>query len=134
MANGTIAFDTLQTSGQISGTAKSLDTDYVVSGSAKSWVFTSDKTAYTVSDSLNISGTTDNAVGNPEFNFTNTFSSVNIAGAFDGGYNRVVGNETTYGGITSSSYATRLITTTSSVSDLASTASGMGGIFMGDLA
>ncbi len=28
MANGTIAFDTLQTSGQITGTAKSVDTDY----------------------------------------------------------------------------------------------------------
>jgi len=34
MANGTIAFDTLSTSGQISGTAKSLDTDFVVNGSA----------------------------------------------------------------------------------------------------
>ena len=36
MANGTIAFDTLQTSGQITGTAKSVDTDYVVNGSANS--------------------------------------------------------------------------------------------------
>ena len=38
MANGTIAFDTLQTSGQITSTAKSLDTDFVVSGSAKAWL------------------------------------------------------------------------------------------------
>ena len=38
MANGTIAFDTLSTSGQITGTAKSVDTDYVVNGSAKAWV------------------------------------------------------------------------------------------------
>ena len=37
MANGTIAFDTLSTSGQITGTAKSVDTDYVVNGSAKVW-------------------------------------------------------------------------------------------------
>ena len=37
MANGTIAFDTLSTSGQITGTAKSVDTDYVVSGGAKTW-------------------------------------------------------------------------------------------------
>ena len=37
MANGTIAFDTLSTSGQITGTAKSLDTDYVVNGSSKAW-------------------------------------------------------------------------------------------------
>ena len=29
MANGTIAFDTLSTSGQITGTAKSVDTDYL---------------------------------------------------------------------------------------------------------
>jgi hypothetical protein len=35
MANGTIAFDTLSTSGQISGTAKSVDTDYLAYGSAK---------------------------------------------------------------------------------------------------
>ena len=37
MANGTIAFDTLSTSGQITGTAKSVDTDYLASGSAKAW-------------------------------------------------------------------------------------------------
>ena len=37
MANGTIAFDTLSTSGQISGTAVSVDTDYLAYGSAKVW-------------------------------------------------------------------------------------------------
>jgi hypothetical protein len=30
MANGTIAFDTLTTSGQIDGTARSIDTDYLL--------------------------------------------------------------------------------------------------------
>jgi hypothetical protein len=30
MANGTIAFDTLSTSGQIDGTARSIDTDYLL--------------------------------------------------------------------------------------------------------
>ena len=35
MANGTIAFDTLQTSGQIDGTARSIDTDYLLNGSGK---------------------------------------------------------------------------------------------------
>ena len=35
MANGTIAFDTLQTSGQITGTAKSVDTDYIATGVPK---------------------------------------------------------------------------------------------------
>ena len=40
MANGTIAFDTLSTSGQITGTAKSLDTDYFSKCHSKScrWV------------------------------------------------------------------------------------------------
>ena len=38
MANGTIAFDTLSTSGQISGTARSVDTEYIVKGSAKFFV------------------------------------------------------------------------------------------------
>ena len=37
MANRTIAFDTLQTSGQITGTAKSVDTDYLASG-IKVWI------------------------------------------------------------------------------------------------
>ena len=37
MANGTIAFDTLQTSGQIDGTARSIDTDYLLMGTNKAW-------------------------------------------------------------------------------------------------
>ncbi len=69
MANGTIAFDTLSTSGQISGTAKSLDTDYVVNGSAKAWVNHTDAAAIT--DSLNIASGTDNATGNYDLTFTN---------------------------------------------------------------
>ena len=69
MANGTIAFDTLSTSGQITGTAKSLDTDYVVNGSAKSWVNHTDAAAIT--DSLNIASGTDNATGNYDLTFTN---------------------------------------------------------------
>ena len=57
MANGTIAFDTLQTSGQITGTAKSVDTDYVVNGSAKAWNFING--SFAVQDSLNVSSCTD---------------------------------------------------------------------------
>ena len=63
MANGTIAFDTLQTSGQITGTAKSLDTDYVVNGSAKVWINYQQDSSYTVHDSLNISSVTDVSAG-----------------------------------------------------------------------
>ena len=73
MANGTIAFDTLQTSGQITGTAKSLDTDYVVNGSAKAWVY-GDSTA-ALEDSFNISTGTDNGTGDYTYTLSNAFVS-----------------------------------------------------------
>ena len=85
MANGTIAFDTLQTSGQITGTAKSLDTDYVVNGSAKCWI-NYDATAssdYT-RDSFNVASTTDNAVGEHDVSFSNVMANVNHAGVTNG--------------------------------------------------
>jgi len=77
MANGTIAFDTLQTSGQITGTAKSVDTDYVVSGSAKSWV-NYDAISQVTHGSFNQSSLTDNGTGD----FTTTYSN-NLSGAED---------------------------------------------------
>ena len=77
MANGTIAFDTLSTSGQITGTAKSLDTDYVVNGSAKSWINQDDQT--TINDSLNVGSLTDVATGRGGVNFTNVMSNANFA-------------------------------------------------------
>ena len=70
MANGTIAFDTLQTSGQITGTAKSVDTDYVVNGSAK-MVINYDQIADTIRSSLNVSSVSDDATGQ----FTITFAA-----------------------------------------------------------
>ncbi len=74
MANGTIAFDTLQTSGQISGTAKSLDTDYVVNGSGKVWS-NIDQTGQSVRDSFNSSGVTDNGIGRSEVAFSNNMNN-----------------------------------------------------------
>jgi hypothetical protein len=71
MANGTIAFDTLQTSGQITGTAKSVDTDYVVNGSAKVWTQTDGTGTVSTRDSFNLSSLTDNATGD----YTQTFSN-----------------------------------------------------------
>ena len=63
MANGTIAFDTLQTSGQISGTAKSVDTDYLASGICTCWIlFNQDTPAIT--DSFNVASVEDNSTGN----------------------------------------------------------------------
>ena len=78
MANGTIAFDTLQTSGQITGTAKSLDTDYVVSGSGK--VFSSlahESGTPTAKETLNVASYTDNGTGNVTVNYTNNMGVAN---------------------------------------------------------
>jgi len=87
MANGTIAFDTLQTSGQITGTAKSVDTDYVVNGSAKSWIHYKTSTSTTIfTPSLNITSVTDNGTGNTTITMTNAFDSTtsyNTVGADD---------------------------------------------------
>ena len=63
MANGTIAFDTLSTSGQISGTAKSVDTDYLASGSAKCWIQFNGSGTIATNDSFNVSGITDRGTG-----------------------------------------------------------------------
>ena len=79
MANGTIAFDTLQTSGQITGTAKSVDTDYVVNGSAKAWM---KLIPNTIKDSLNTSSIDDNGTGDFDQNFTNNFSTNNYSATF----------------------------------------------------
>jgi len=70
MANGTIAFDTLSTSGQISGTAKSVDSDYLASGSAKAWINLS-MSGGSITDSFSFSSITDVAVGR----FTCTMST-----------------------------------------------------------
>jgi len=74
MANGTIAFDTLSTSGQISGTAKSVDTDYLASGSAKHWA-RYDQTADTLHSSLNTSSIEDTSTGKITANISSAFSS-----------------------------------------------------------
>ncbi len=74
MANGTIAFDTLSTSGQITGTAKSLDTDYVVSGTAKAWANFNSTGTLSIRASVNIASITDNNVGHYTANFTNSMS------------------------------------------------------------
>lgn len=72
MANGTIAFDTLQTSGQITGTARSVDTDYLLNGSAKTTVAASD--AAVLLDSLNVSSGEDEGTGDYKYNLTAAFS------------------------------------------------------------
>ena len=85
MANGTIAFDTLSTSGQIDGTARSIDTDYLLNGSAKCWI-NYDATAssdYT-RDSFNVASTTDQATGAHDIAFSNNMGNINYAGMTNG--------------------------------------------------
>tara|TARA_R100001509_G_scaffold156863_1_gene120491 strand:- start:32 stop:424 length:393 start_codon:yes stop_codon:yes gene_type:complete len=72
MANGTIAFDTLQTSGQITGTAKSVDTDFVVNGSAKAWVGLD---SGSIEDSFNLASMTDNDTADYTSTFSNSMSN-----------------------------------------------------------
>ena len=62
MAFGTIAIDTLSTSGQISGTAKTVDSDYLASGSARAWINLS-MSGGSITDSFSFSSVTDVAVG-----------------------------------------------------------------------
>ena len=85
MANGTIAFDTLSTSGQIDGTARSIDTDYLLNGSAKCWI-NYDATAssdYT-RDSFNVSSTSDNNTGEHDVSFSNVMGNVNFTSVTNG--------------------------------------------------
>ena len=90
MANGTIAFDTLSTSGQITGTAKSLDTDYVVNGVNKIWVDLDGTGTIAIDDSLNCTSATDNNTGNYTVTFTNSMNSATYSGAAMGANRRVV--------------------------------------------
>ena len=67
MALGKIKADTLEPS-----TAGSLDTQYVVRGSAKVWLRSTD--AAVLTQSFNVSSGTDNAAGNYTYAFTNSFN------------------------------------------------------------
>ena len=78
MANGTIAFDTLSTSGQISGTAVSVDTDYLAYGSAKVWYDTS-ADGTTINDSFNVTSMADTATGRQTITIASDMGSANYA-------------------------------------------------------
>ena len=82
MANGTIAFDTLQTSGQITSTAKSLDTDYVVSGVPKQRI--SFTMVGTINSSLNTTSITDEGTGIFKMTMDNPMSDTSFSVATSG--------------------------------------------------
>ena len=67
---GKIIADTLEHS-----TAGSLDTQYVVNGSAKAWSESVTSGTQTVNDSLNVSSITDDGTGLSTLTWTNAFTS-----------------------------------------------------------
>ena len=80
MANGTIAFDTLQTSGQIESraTGLSIDTDYLVHGSNKAWTnIQYNSSAPEILDSLNASSVADTTTGEYTVTLSNNMANSN---------------------------------------------------------
>tara|TARA_R100001377_G_scaffold23041_1_gene12439 strand:- start:248 stop:649 length:402 start_codon:yes stop_codon:yes gene_type:complete len=77
MANGTIAFDTLSTSGQISGTAVSVDADYLAYGSAKMWINFNGKSTIAIRDSFNNTSITDDGTGSYTITINNDMANAN---------------------------------------------------------
>ena len=72
---GKIVADALEHS-----TAGSLDTQYVVNGSAKAWsTFNASSGTPTNLDNLNVSSLTDTATGQTTLNFTNSFTNTSYA-------------------------------------------------------
>jgi hypothetical protein len=89
MANGTIAFDTLQTSGQITGTAKSVDTDFLASSIPKAFVGLTGTGTIAIKKSLNITSITDSGTGNYTVTINNDFEDANYT--FIGGVSWTIG-------------------------------------------
>jgi len=90
MANGKIKADTLEHS-----TAGSLDTKFVVNGSAKQFLVAS-YGDFSIGTSLNASSVTDRGTGLGTVNATNAFSSVNRAGASQASYQNNSDGATNY--------------------------------------
>ena len=74
-------------------TAGSLDTSYVVNGSAKSWVNWNGTGTVAIRDSLNVSSIDDNGVGQYDVNYSNLFAiagyCATTAGAGGSGFSGV---------------------------------------------
>ena len=78
MANGTIAFDTLQTSDSLNtSTTKSIDTSYMFNGVVKAWCSFTSLTTTALSDSFNIGSITDNGTGDTSLTLATPFGNIN---------------------------------------------------------
>ena len=60
-------------------TAGSLDTSYVVNGSAKAWIDFTSAASFTLNGSFNISSLSDSGAGYGAFNFTTSMADANYA-------------------------------------------------------
>ena len=85
MAFGTLAIDTLSTSGKISGAAVSVDADYLAYGSAKAWACFVQSSSHTFHDSFNMASLTDGGAGFSTVNYTNVFGNDDYASPGLGG-------------------------------------------------
>jgi hypothetical protein len=106
MALGKIKADTLEHS-----TAGSLDTSYVVNGSAKAWNNTN-SAGTTINNSFNISSLGDAGTGIQTHNVTNSFSDANTVPTFTVDNNE---NQQWTSGLTTSAWSTRNYTGSSYV-------------------
>ena len=134
MANGTIAFDTLSTSGQISGTAKSLDTDYVVSGVTKGFLFSKGAAPAAQGKSLNISSIADTAAGNFQITLTSAMSDNNPTVTVSQYQNQALGNALVYNSSQTLSSTNVPIATYNGSSAATDYTNGVATIVHGDLA
>ena len=119
MALGKIKADTLEHS-----TAGSLDTQYVVNGSAKAWVFSTDNV---ITDSLNTSSSTDVEAGKYTFTYTSTMANTtfSMSSSVNENTNLITGNTDR----ATSSYQMRLKNTSGTGTD-----GNSGSLINGDLA
>ena len=91
-----MAFGTLKADALTHSTAGSLDTNYVVNGSAKAWGYLNGTGTIALNDSFNISSASDEGTAEYGFNFLSNMNNINycwtaISGTQAGGSANMVG-------------------------------------------
>jgi hypothetical protein len=82
---------TLNVSNITDGT-DTVETGYVLNGSAKAWVNFNGTGTIAARDSLNVSSLSDDATGNYDVNFTSAFANADYSGPYACGYGAAVSN------------------------------------------
>tara|TARA_Y100001938_G_C7906956_1_gene337544 strand:+ start:108 stop:491 length:384 start_codon:yes stop_codon:yes gene_type:complete len=114
MALGKIKADTLEHS-----TAGTVDTQFVVNGSAKQWVNLDGTGTAAIQDSLNCTSFTDGGTGDYQPNFVNAMGNANYSVNCTGGDSgdRYHGDLVSKGSATTSLYRTYWVNTSASAND-----------------